>query len=237
MNALLAIHVACGLVALLAGAAAIAAYKGGRTHRAAGLAFVAAMLVLGVTASVLGPFATPVQSPVGGLMVAYFVATGWVAAKRRGGRVDTFAKVAGVVAALIGAAIVAEGVRRSLAPAGTFVDPPRPGALLVMGTVVLLAALGDLRWWWRGTLAPRQRIARHLWRMCIAFFIATGSFFLGQMDVLPAPLRHLPTLLPLAFAPLMFLAYASLRHRMSGYPLVRKPRGPASVSGPRAPSV
>ena len=98
-----------------------------------------------------------------------------------------------------------------------------------MGTIVLLAALGDLRWWWRGTLTPRQRIARHLWRMCIAFFIATGSFFLGQMDVLPVALRHLPTLLVLAFCPLIFLAYASLRHRMSGYPLVRKRSASAAL--------
>ena len=37
----------------------------------------------------------------------------------------------------------------------------------------------------RGT--PRLR--RHLWRMCAALFIATGSFFLGQAQVFPAPIR------------------------------------------------
>ena len=37
--------------------------------------------------------------------------------------------------------------------------------------------------------------------MCFAFFIATGSFFLGQQDVLPAAVRGSPILFVLAFAP------------------------------------
>lgn len=34
-----------------------------------------------------------------------------------------------------------------------------------------------------------QRIARHLWRMCLAMLIATTSFFLGQQKVFPDSLR------------------------------------------------
>jgi hypothetical protein len=219
MTALLPLHVAAGAVALLAGAVAMAAHKGGAWHRRAGTGFVAAMVVLGVTAAVLGPFADPVQSPVGGVMVCYFVATGWLAARRRDAAPNFFDKAACVLILAIAAATLWTGVDRALDPAGTWLAPPRPFALIVVGTICALAGLGDVRWWRRGTLAPKARIARHLWRMGYSFFIATGSFFLGQMDVLPEPLRHLPTLLVLAFAPLVFLVYAGVRHRLTGYPL------------------
>lgn len=43
--------------------------------------------------------------------------------------------------------------------------------------------------------------------MCGAFFIATGSFFLGQADEIPNALRIGPALALLAFTPLMVMAY------------------------------
>ena len=85
MNALTWIHIAGGVIALLAGTAAAVAPKGGRVHVAGGIAFALSMFVLGLSAAVIGPSATPPQSPVGGLMVCYFVATGWLAARNRSG--------------------------------------------------------------------------------------------------------------------------------------------------------
>ena len=81
MNGLTGIHVAAGAAALLAGTVAIVVCKGGRWHVRAGLGFVVAMSVPGLSAAVLGPFADPVQSPVGGLMVCCFAATGWLAGR------------------------------------------------------------------------------------------------------------------------------------------------------------
>jgi len=42
---------------------------------------------------------------------------------------------------------------------------------------------------WCAGLPAKRRIARHLWLMCFGWFIATGSFFLGQQQVFPAWLR------------------------------------------------
>jgi uncharacterized membrane protein len=63
MIALVPIHVAAGLTAILTGAAAVAARKGGRLHAAAGTWFFGAMLVLGITASILEPFRSLPGSP------------------------------------------------------------------------------------------------------------------------------------------------------------------------------
>ena len=67
----------------------------------------------------------------------------------------------------------------------------------------------------RGTLSATQRLSRHLWRMCFAFFIATGSFFLGQQDVLPQALRGSPILFVLAFAPFALMLFWLVRVRFS----------------------
>jgi hypothetical protein len=50
----------------------------------------------------------------------------------------------------------------------------------------------DLRMILRGGVFGAQRIARHLWRMCVALLITAASFFLGQQQVFPAPLRGSP---------------------------------------------
>ena len=47
-----------------------------------------------------------------------------------------------------------------------------------------------------GPLEGARRIARHLWRMSFALFIAALSFFIGQAKVLPEAIR-IPGLLAL----------------------------------------
>ena len=53
-----------------------------------------------------------------------------------------------------------------------------PPLFFMFGTIALLAVAGDLRMMRAGGLQGSRRIARHLWRMCFALFIAAGSFFL-----------------------------------------------------------
>jgi hypothetical protein len=209
MNILMGIHITGGLLALPAGTLAVAARKGGRLHARAGTLFFGAMLVLGITASLLEPFRTPTPgSPIGGVMVCYFVATSWVAARRRDGSTGLFEKLA-CAAALATAALMAWA-----AATGTSTTPVGASPIFIMAGVCLLAGLLDLNAILRAPLTPAQRIARHLWRMCIAFFIATGSFFLGQQDVLPQALRGSPVLLVLAFAPFGVMAFWLIRVRL-----------------------
>ena len=50
--------------------------------------------------------------------------------------------------------------------------------------------------------------------MCFALFIATGSFFIGQMKFVPAPIRFMPLLIALGVAPLFALLYWMWRVRL-----------------------
>jgi uncharacterized membrane protein len=71
---LLPIHVAAGGLAIVLGAVALSVRKGGTIHRRSGLLFVYAMLVTGISASILG-FRKSYTDPnvLAGLMTAYFV--------------------------------------------------------------------------------------------------------------------------------------------------------------------
>ena len=63
-------------------------------------------------------------------------------------------------------------------------------------------------------LRGARRLARHLWRMCFALFIAAASFFLGQADEFPEPLR-IPALLALpVLAVLLAMLYWLWRVRI-----------------------
>ncbi len=196
------------LLALPSGTIAVTARKGGRLHARAGTWFFGSMLVLGVTASILEPFRSPPGSPIGGIMVCYFVATSWVAARRRDGTTGRFEIVACAAALGMAALMAWGGFTGATTPAGG-------GPVFALAGVCLLAGLLDLNAILRTRLTSAQRIARHLWRMCFAFFIATGSFFLGQQDVLPQAVRGSPILFVLAFAPFAVMAFWLVRLRFS----------------------
>ena len=72
-----------------------------------------------------------------------------------------------------------------------------------IASVLFLAAAGDVRIMRFGVPRGGPHLARHLWRMCFALFIAAGSFFSIRervAKILPepfttAPMRALPILL------------------------------------------
>jgi hypothetical protein len=206
-QAIIWIHIAAGMAALMSGTAAAVARKGGGTHASAGTWFFASMLVLGITASILEPFRSPPGSPIGGIMVCYFVATSWVAARRRDGTTGKFEIVA-CAGALGLAGLIGWG-----ALMGDATTPAGRGPVFALAGLCLLAGLLDLNAILRAKLTAVQRISRHLWRMCFGFFIATGSFFLGQQQVMPAAVRGSPILFVLAFAPFALMAFWLVRLR------------------------
>ena len=102
-----------------------------------------------------------------------------------------------------------------------------PPLFFTFGPIALLAAIGDIRVLRAGAPQGRRRLVRHLWRMCVALFIATASFFLGQAKAIPAPLRTTPLLLILALFPLTVMLYWLVRlHFRTGRPIaVANPAG------------
>jgi hypothetical protein len=227
MNIILGIHIASGVLALPLGTIAVAARKGGPLHVRAGTGFFASMLVLAITAAILEAFRTTLPgSPVAAVFVCYLVLTAWVTARRRDGRSGRFEIAAGAVALMIAAASVWDGFSGRVTPEG-------PGPVFVLAALCLIAGLLDLSMV-RRKLSPVARIARHLWRMCFAFFIAIFSFLVqpAVQDLMPAGLRGSPVLLVLAFVPLAVMAFWLVRVRFGKR--FREAVGPAAET--RGPS-
>ena len=211
IGALLGVHIVAGIAAILLGAMAVAARKGTARHAQVGTWFAGAMLVLGVTAAILEPFRTPRPgSPIVGLFVCYFVATSWVAARRRDGTTGKFEIAACAIALGTAAVIGWGGLTGTTTPAGR-------APVFILAGLCLVAGLLDLRVVLRRRLTAGERIRRHLWRMCFAFFIATGSFFLGQQKVMPVAVRGSPVLFVLAFAPFLVMAFWLVRLRFAKF--------------------
>lgn len=212
----LALHFAAGLVAIIAGAIALSVAKGGRLHKRSGLVFTWAMIGLGLSAAGIGTYERVPSQVFAGLLAVYLVFTAMTTVKPLPGigrRIDVALMVLAfgyAVMSLYG------GVTEWLDPAIVVVGRPRVVPPLVIGIVILLAAAGDLRAIRAGGLTGSRRLARHLWRMCFGLFIATGSFFLGQMKFVPERVRIAPLLLVLAFAPILFLFYWMWRVRVRG---------------------
>ena len=204
---LLPIHIAAGGLAMVLGAVALTAKKGGTIHRRIGRLFVYAMLVMGISASILGLRNSPSDGNVmAGLLTAYLVGTAWTTVRppsRWTRRIDAAALTIVVGLALATIVGAAEKVNNpGLSPGGV---PFRTIGLMsfFVAGVLILAAVGDVRAMRLGRPRGRPRLARHLWRMCFALFIAAGSFFSIRervATILPepftsAPLRALPILL------------------------------------------
>lgn len=112
---------------------------------------------------------------LGGTLTLYLVATSWVTVRRRNrtpGVFDWCALVA-VFALLSLTAIWAAEAFKS--PTGMKNGYP-PGPFLFLGSVALIAMIGDIRIVVKGRISGVRRIARHLWRMCFALFIASIDF-------------------------------------------------------------
>jgi hypothetical protein len=211
LELLLWVHIAAGMASIPLGTLAVAARKGGWLHARSGTGFFGSILVLGVSAAILERFRMPEPgSMIPPLLVCYFVLTSWVTARRRDGTAGKFEMVACAVA--LGAAAV---IAWTAFEGGAATTPIGRGPVFIFAAVSLLAGLLDLNAILRSPLSGKQRIGRHLWRMCVAFFIATGSFFLGQRDVLPAAVRGSPWLFAPAFAPLAVMLFWLVRLRFA----------------------
>ena len=177
----LPIHIAAGVLALVFGYAALAAAKGGTLHRRSGRLFVAAMVALSLTGAWIALVAGSPVSVIAGLLTCYFVTTALLTVRRR--QPPRWVTVA---AMLVAVTVALAGFATGF---GILGRRPEAIPMFIFGGVGLLAAAGDIRMMRAGGIQGPRRIARHLWRMCFAMWVAAASFFWGPAR--PGPRHHL----------------------------------------------
>jgi hypothetical protein len=188
---LLPVHIAAGALAIVLGFTALAVRKGGWTHRRVGIAFVFAMLTMGISGSILAMMKSWTDSnAVGGFMSAYFVVTGLTAVRPASVQTKWLNIIALMIAVGLSALLLTLGAIAYGTPSHSLNGAPF-FMLFFLGSVFVASSIGDTRLMRSGPLNGAPRLRRHLWRMLFALFIAAGSFFSIKArvaKVLPAPL-------------------------------------------------
>jgi len=223
---LLPLHVSAGIVGILSGAAAMSFRKGSPRHALAGKVFVISMLTMAAGAVYLAVMKHQNNNIGGGILTLYLVSTAWVTARRRDGETSILDWAALLIPLWAGIGGWINGLDAVHSPTGSKYGVPA-GMHFFLGSVMLLAAAGDVRMLLRGGVFGAQRIVRHLWRMCFGLFIATGSFFLGQgSKVFPAFILKTNVLFIPAVLPLILLIFWLFRVRFTyAYKRTSMPRG------------
>ena len=205
-NILLFAHIGGGTVGIVAGVVAIGAQKGEPVHRAAGKIFFLSMFIAYAIGAGVAPFLQTGQRPnfVAGVLALYLLVTGWRTVKISK-IVPGAVEYGGLLLALsivgLGLLFMQMGAND---PSGS-IDGSPPQAFILFAVAGSFAAVGDLHLIVSNGLDGAARVARHLWRMCFSFFIASTSLFLGQPQVFPIWFSESFAPVALSFGPLAAL--------------------------------
>jgi uncharacterized membrane protein len=225
---ILVLHITAGTLGMLSGFAAMALRKGSRRHGIVGNVFVVSMLALASSGAYLAVLKSQPGNILGGTFTFYLVIAAWMAARRGDSRTGLIDWGAFLIGFSVAAIEITAGFQALMSPTGLKYDYP-PGPYFFMGSIAALAAVGDVRMLVRGGIAGTQRVARHLWRMCFAQFIAAASIFLARQDRFPVFLRKTGVLVFLSVLPLLVLIFWMIRVRFSA---VYKKKAPVVQSSP-----
>ncbi len=211
---ILLFHICAGTLGVLSGAVAVSFRKGSRRHALAGKVFVISMLSLAASGVYMAIIKSQPGNILGGTLTFYLVATAWITAKRGDGATGIFDWGALLVVSAVTAVELTLGVEAATSPTGSKYGYP-PGPYFFLGSVALIAAAGHVRMLVRRAISGKQRIARHLWRMCFAFFVAASSIFLARQHLFPVFMRKTGALFLLSFFPLMLMIFWLIRIRFT----------------------
>jgi hypothetical protein len=212
---LLLFHICAGTLGMLSGFAAVSFRKGSRRHRTTGNVFVLSMLCLSASGVYLALMKHEPGNVLGGALTFYLVATAWVIARRRDAEIGIFDWGALLIPLAVVAVTVNYGIEAESSQTGLSHGNP-VGPYVFLGSVALLAAVGDVRMLTRGGVSGAKRLARHLWRMCFAWFIASASIFLARPHLFPTVLRKIGALYFLSILPLILMIFWLIRVLFTG---------------------
>jgi hypothetical protein len=201
-----AIHIIAGSIGLLSGYVALSVTKGASLHRRSGIVFVCAMLTMcffGTLIAIVRGVAPAINIPAG-VLTAYLVITALTTVRPAFAGTRWMGVGAMMVAFIVGVTMLGFGFRVMITGVKPYGIPPFP--FFMFGVVGLLGSVGDVRVMRSGALRGAPRLARHLWRMCFALFIAAMSFFIGQAKVVPKQVR----IYPLLALPVLIVLVATL---------------------------
>lgn len=225
---ILILHICAGTLAIPSGFAAALFRKGSRQHALAGDVFGVSMLAMAAAGVWLAVMKSQPGNIVGGTLTLYLVTTGWMTARRRIPETSLMDWGSLVVVLSLCAVELTWGIEAATSPSGLKYDYSA-GPYFFLGSVALLATVGDIRLLTGGGISGGRRIARHLWRMCFGWFVASSSLFLARQKLFPELMQKSGSLFLLSFLPLLVMIFWLVR--MSFPRLRARALGRTALSG------
>ncbi len=176
---ILIVHICSGIIGVLSGSTALLARKGSYLHRKSGVVFVISMMSMAAAGAYVAFTKSQTPNIIAGVFTIYLVATAWLTVMRKDKEIGSIEVGLLLVGLAAGSSSLIFGWQAAHSPAGSE-DRGLAVPYFLFGSVAMLATAGDIRMLVRGGVSGAKRLVRHLWRMCIALFIAAGSFFLGM---------------------------------------------------------
>src|SRR3974390_608059 len=207
---MLVLHICSGVLGFLSGAAAISFRKGSPNHALDGKVFVITMLSLSASGVYLAVVKSQAGNVLGGVLTFYLVVTAWLTARRTGEETGIFDWSALLVVSTLSMVTITWGLEAASSPTGLKHDYPA-GPYFFLGAVAVIVTVGGLRMLLRKGISGTPRVARHLWRMSLALFIASASIFLERQHLFPDLLRKTGVLFLLSFLPLLLMIFWLVR--------------------------
>ena len=213
-------HISMGMVGLVSGAVSMSLRKGSRPHLLAGNVFFVSMLIMSGAGAFIAAFLNPNMGNVmGGLLAFYLTATAWMTVRREPGETGRTEIALASLALTTAAAGIAFAIQAANSPTHSL-NGYAPVFYVIFASAALLGALLDVRMIARGGFTGAARTTRHLCRMCLAMFMATASFFLGQAKLFSPEVRASGVLRIPVF--LVIGAFLFFLIRLRVIPLVRR---------------
>jgi hypothetical protein len=172
------VHILGGTVGLLSGTAAMVFRKGSPRHVLAGKVFVASMLTMGAFATYLAITRHQPNNIGGGILTVYLIGTAWLTARRRDGETSRFDWVALLIPLTLGILSWIGGIKVVRSGASSQDGVP-VGMTFFMGSVMLLAAAGDVRMLARRCIWNKAHRAASVADVLWAVY-CSGVFFLRR---------------------------------------------------------
>ena len=179
-NLLLYCHIGTGVVSVVSGGVALFSKKGYPRHIKFGSVFVWAMMVSSMMGAVLGlvKYSELFITFSGGVLAVTLIAGGVLTLKSKKTKPSNLELIIAIVNAVNWIVLVIAGTVAAVQNEGVLfhfhaVD------YFFLSMMALVCLLGDVIYFLGKRNAYQHKIARHLWRMCLGFFIAAGSAFTG----------------------------------------------------------
>jgi hypothetical protein len=147
---------------------------------------MAAMAAMAASGFVLAALVPVYITMLAASLTFYLVVSGTITARQRGFGQD----LSDVAMLLLGVAVLGFGAFLSWRASNGTLDSlgdftvPAP-VYFVFAFIALIGVAGESWVVLFGRHKGKQRIMRHLWRMCVPLYIAASSFFDGQQQVFP----------------------------------------------------